>query len=277
MFLGLNLQTWLGLTAIGAIISTLGSLAGIFLKDFFFARSFERWKQRQSLEQIYQKFRDPLLLAGHELASRILEIIEQYPTNYLTQEVLSSRPCRQVRNNIDDPYFLRYKLISTIYRLSAFLGWLELYRQEITFLNSGNNRHARALDNVVNRLRSDLADGQINTSNNWHEWRDNLVFREELRAIGESMIESNGSARTIIGYGRYCEHLESDSPNAVLRWSPVVTNFFLDLQSSSTDFRNIRLKRMLVHLVDLMKLLDHSSIKEYLLLAEQSLRHELND
>ena len=31
-----------------------------------------------------------------------------------------------------------------------------------------------------------LADGEINTARDWRKWRDTLVFREELRAIGES-------------------------------------------------------------------------------------------
>lgn len=275
MYLGLDLKTWLGLTVLGAFVSTIGSMAGIVLKDYFFTRSFERWKQRQSLEQIYEKFRDPLLLSAHELASRTVEIINQYPATYLTEQVLKSRPLRQVENSIDDPYFQRYKLISTAYRLSAFLGWLELYRQEITFLNSGNNEHAKALDLAVNHIRSDLADGQLNKAENWHDWKDNLVFREELRAIGESMIESNGTTRTVMGYGRYCEHLETETHSAVLRWHPVVMHFFLELQSEGVDFRNTRLKRMLVHLIDLMQLLDASSIKHYLLDARQKLSLEL--
>ena len=51
--LGLDLKTWFGLTVLGAIVSTLGSLFGVVLKDYFFSRSFERWKQRQTLEQLY--------------------------------------------------------------------------------------------------------------------------------------------------------------------------------------------------------------------------------
>lgn len=44
MLLGLDLKTWFGLTVLGAIVSTLGSLFGVVLKDYFFSRSLERWK-----------------------------------------------------------------------------------------------------------------------------------------------------------------------------------------------------------------------------------------
>src|SRR5262245_16550496 len=177
MLLGLDLKTWLGLTVLGTVISTIGALFGIFLKDYVFTRSIERWKQRQALEQVYQKFRDPLLLAAHELAARTHEILQKYPTAYLREEVLALRPTKLIKNNIEDAYFQRYRLVSTAYRLSAFLGWIELYRQEITFLHPGNKRRAKALEVAIGRVRSDLADGQINRAEDWQKWRDMLIFR----------------------------------------------------------------------------------------------------
>lgn len=122
MFLGLDLKTWLGLTVVGSVVSTLGALFGILLKDYFFSRSFERWKQRQTLELLYQKYRDPLILSARELASRTVEIVDNYPTVFLKATVLASRPERQLDNSTKDPYFQRYKLVSTAYRFCAFLG-----------------------------------------------------------------------------------------------------------------------------------------------------------
>jgi hypothetical protein len=275
MLLGLDLKTWLGLSVLGAVVSTIGALLGIVLKDYFFTRSLERWKQRQSLEQTYRRFRDPLLLAARELASRTLEILDHYPTVYLRKNVLASRPKKQIENSIQDAYFQRYKLVSTAYRLSAFLGWIELYRQEITFLQPESSKHARLLELAVGRIRGDLADGQINLAEDWHEWRDTLVFREELRAIGESLIESRGSARAVMSYGRYCEQLESDSSNGLQRWASAVFNFYLDLETHGKDFRRVRLGRMFVHLVELMRLLEESSADPYLLAAAARLKPEL--
>lgn len=275
MLLGLDLKTWLGLTVLGAIVSTLGALFGVVLKDYFFSRSFERWKQRQTSEQLYQKFRDPLLLSARELASRTVEVLDHFPPAYLNERVLASRPEKQVKNNIDDPYFQRYKLVSTAYRLSAFMAWVELYRQELTFLHPGKNAHAAKLEQAVGLIRSDLADGQLNDADDWDKWKDTLVFREELRAIGESLIEARGSNRTVMGYGRYCEQLEATTPNAVQRWSPVVFNFFLELQPKGKDFRQTRLKRLLVHLVELMRLIDHNSIEPHLEKAYGELRRQV--
>ena len=265
MILGLDTNTWLGFTVVAAVISTIGALLGIFLKDFVFSRSFERWKQKQTLEILYHRYRDPLFLSARELASRIGEILHHYPTVYLKATVLELRPDRQVHNSIDDPYFQRYKLVSTAYRFCAFLGWVELYRQEGTYLHSGNNKHSKKLEAAVELVRSDLADGQLNMADDWEEWRDTLIFREELRAIGELMIETHGGTRTIMGYCRYLELFDSDESSPTQNWSKVMLNFLLDLETTSRDFRQTRLKRLAVHMVDLMELLDANSIQSYLI------------
>jgi len=267
VFLGLDLKTWLGLTVVGTAISTFGALLGIVLKDYIFSRSFEKWKQRQTLEQLYQRFRDPLLLSARELASRSIEILDQYPTVYLRTNVLSLRPSRQIENSTGDPYFQHYKLVSTAYRFCAFLGWLELYRQEITFLHSGSNKHSRELEQAIGLIRSDFADGQLNASSDWLEWRDTLIFREELRAIGESMIESRGASRSVIGYGRFCELLEANDSSPTKKWSTVLLNFVLDLETQRRDFRQIRLKRLLVHLVGFLELLEGAAVEKHLVEA----------
>ena len=257
-FLGLNLQTWLGLTVFGAIISTAGALFGIILKDFVFARSLEKWKQRQTLAQIYQKFRDPIVMASRELASRTLEIVEDFPTGYLSTEVLNSKPSKQMNNSATDPYFRKYKLISTAYRLSAFLGWLELYRHEIVFLHPGNSKGTKEVLDALDKIRGDLADGQLNEAGDFLTWRDTLIFREELRSIGESMIEAHGEHSAIIGYGKYCAQVDSKEKSPVRNASRVVLNFYLDFCDDGKDFRLVRLQLMFVHLIDLIRLIDPS-------------------
>lgn len=277
MLPNIELKTLLGFTVVGALVSTFGALLGVILKDYFFSRSFETWKQRQTLEHIYQRFRDPLLLATQELASRTSEILKHYPTVYLTTDVLASSPERQLENSIDDPYFRRYKLVSTLYRLCALMGWLELYRQEITYLHSGNNKHSKKLEDAIEKLRCDLADGQLNNADDWLQWRDTLIFREELRAIGEAMLELRGSTRTVMGYGRFCELLASDSAGNHKKWVSVVTNFFLDLETERKDFRQWRLKLILVHLVDLIELLSGTAAAPYLAEARKKWKRDVSN
>ncbi len=256
MLLGLKYEQWLAFSLVAALISTFGSLLGLYLKEYFFARSFESWKQRKSLERIYEKYRDPILLAGRELCSRLGEILAQYPTVYLNSAVLDSCPTNQLENSIDDLYFQKYKLVSTTYRICAFFGWIELYRQELVFLDSGRDQLTNALEKCIESIRADFADGHLNEFDDWEDWKDRLIFREELRAIGEVMLHKTSEGMSVMGYARFCELLESSSESSLKRWLAAVNNFVLDLDDTGLDFRKERLKRLVVHLFDLLELLD---------------------
>lgn len=264
LLLGIELKAWFGLSVVGTLVSTIGAILGIFLKDFIFSRSSERYKQRIALEALVKRYHDPLLLAASDLTSRLVEILDHYPTVYLKESVFCSQPDRQIRNSIHDPYFQKYKLLSTLYRFGSLLGWLELYRQELTFLHPADYSKSQRLELVVHCIKSDLADGQLNQAQDWDTWRDTLIFREELRGVGESMIEMRGNLRAVMGYGRFCELISSPESNATSRWSKVLLNFLLDLQTEQKDFRQIRLERLLHHLVELLGLLDQNAVEPYM-------------
>ncbi|CDX25440.1 hypothetical protein MPLB_660040 [Mesorhizobium sp. ORS 3324] len=261
---GLDLKAWLSFAVVGTVVSTVGSIFGIVLKEYFFSRSFELWKQDRALEQIYQKYRDPLRLSARELASRIIEICETYPTVFLRSDVYASRPGKQEKNSDQDPYFQRYKLLSTLYRFCAFFGWLELYRQELTFYQASENQHTLRVERSLASIRSAFADGHINKSKDWHTWRDSLVFREELRAIGESMIDARGANRSVVGYARFIEMLNSSTESSIKLWAEVVLNFLVDFEIDGKDFRKLRLHQILAHLLDFIELIDRRGLDERL-------------
>ncbi len=157
----------LGLTVVAALVGAASGLIGVILKDFFFSRSFERWKTKQALERIYIRYADPIFLAANELCNRLEEICERHPAPYLNSKLFDNKAIKMQSNTTNDPYFQRYKLLSSIYRFCSFLGWLELFRQEIVFLESEKSAKNRVLETKLSLIRSDLADGQLNTAENW--------------------------------------------------------------------------------------------------------------
>lgn len=254
MFGDITPSEWLGLSVVGAFVAAVGSLLATVVKDFFFARSLERWKRHQDRVAAYDRFRDPLAASAVELANRLIEILHQNPADYLSRPMFDLRPERQVGNDASDPYFMHYKMISTLYRFACFFGWLELYRQETTFLRIGDEKRTSELQKALTAVRSDIADGHINTHSNWDEWHDALIFREELRAIGEAMIEERGDARSVVGYGKFRDGVEGDDPN-IHRLCRIILNFIADPKGDGRDFRHERLVRLLVHLVQLVRLI----------------------
>jgi hypothetical protein len=251
---GLAPKELLGLGVLAAAVTTAGNLLATILKDFFFSRAFEKWKERRTLMSVYRKYRDPLVLAGEELESRLSQICASYPPDYLRYEVLELVPTAlDTTNSADDPHFRRYRLLSTVYRLCAFLGWLELYRQDVTFLDTGRRRQNRRFEEALAAFRGDLADGQLNKAKDWAEWRDRLIFREEQRAVGEAMITKDTDPRVVVGYGTFCALFSPASDQNL--WSlRVACNFFLNLEKEK-DFRRKRLNLMRQHVRSIIDIL----------------------
>ena len=238
------------------------------------ARSFELWKARRASDAVYRKYRDPIVVAALELANRLREICFEYPTDFLASRLLDGPALRAGQASGRDLYFCRYKCQSTAYRLAALLAWFELYRQEIVFLDTGKSAANRRLQEILQQIRSDLADGHLNEAADWDEWADVLVFREEQRAIGEALIKQEGSARLVASYGTFIALLEGTDDERARRWFQVLTNFFVD-PSPPKDFRRVRYNRLLVHLVDLARALETESVSPRLMEAYEKCREEL--
>jgi hypothetical protein len=256
----MGLNEILGFAVVGALVTTIGTLFGLFLKEVLFARSFEQWKAKQSLDQISRRYRDPITLSALELCNRLKRICDAYPPDFLASDLLASVPARPSLNSSADPYFKRYTLISSVYRLCAFLGWIELYRQEITFLHINEGTANLRLDQAIYAIRSDLADGQLNSAKDWNVWYDALVFREEQRAIGESMITMSGDVKVVMGYAEFCDLFPSKHTSRG-RWIEVASSLLLDPKANK-DFRLVRIRRLVAHLVDLVELLAPSRLRD---------------
>lgn len=257
MPLGLTWPQLLGLSVVAAIVSVLGSLVATWLKDYLFARSLERWKSRQAIVAIYARYRAPILLAAREVKGRIDDICTSYPTNHLKTSVLLAEPAKQFKiNDVKDPYYQQYLLLSTHYRLCVFLGWLELYRQEVTFLDTGGREVSARLEDALEQIRGDLADGHLNRAENLWKWNDQLIFREEQRAIGENMA-TDRLPPSVIGYGafRVLFYQALRNNTGELWWIKVVTRFLVDLDSVN-DFRRTRFERLAQHLQQVIDLLE---------------------
>jgi hypothetical protein len=251
---GISTKEALGFTVVAAVITTFGTLVGLVLKELFLARSFEEWKARRTLQGIYRKYRDPIVLASVELADRLDEVARDYPTEFLDSKLLAQSPPPPNRSSEVDPYYRRYKCQSSIYRLCALLGWLELHRQDIVFLTSGKERLDKRIGEALTRVRSVMADGHLNDSDDWETWTDALIFREEQRAIGECMVAEGDNGRVVLGYGQFVAALE-DTTNPRNRWLRVAANFLLDPHPPK-DFRLRRYRWLVVHLVDLIETLE---------------------
>jgi hypothetical protein len=249
-----NLTGWevFGLTSLSAFVGAAATLIGHVLKEVVFPRSFETWKANKAASASLHALSAPMFRAACDLNGRLEEIYSSSP-DYLETDALV-KPEKLVNlNDVSDPHYRHYKLRSTIYRFAAFWGWVELFRFKAAAIQGPPSEMVTKIETVLKDLRIDLADGRLNTNKDWHMWKDRLVFREELRGIGERMIAENDQ---VVGYATFCDFHQHPEHND---WLDVCYNFFLNL-GDKKDFRRVRIFRAVAHLYELMEAIDPTNI-----------------
>lgn len=273
---GITLKDWLGFSVVGTLITVTGSFIALYAKEFMAVRSIERWKSREVLTAIYDRYRRPICAAGEELSGRCYTNAMK-PRKWretagldLLRTPLSDETPSALANN----RFYRYKLLSDAYRLCCFLGWLELYRRDLGLINVNAKPEGQKLEEHIRHIRSALADGQMNYHERPEQWRDSLIFREEQRAIAHRMIAS-GSSIGLIDFGTFCEMADKELKGGDSdRWFTTAIHFFSNLRTER-DFRLTRMKWLVVHLTALRQLLQPKSIPDEHIKGSESLKEEL--
>jgi hypothetical protein len=249
-------KSYLEFTVIAAIVTTCGTILGLFIKDFLFVRYFDNLRDQKSLKKISKKYKDPLLLVLNELLGRVEEL-RKYKA--VRDRYLKSNLFKKVDylkgNSSSDPYYVKYRIVSTLYRFCALFGWLEMYRQDITFLDSHSKKESFKSLDLIEKIRTTIADGRLNNQNDWKLWNDVLIFREELRSVGEGMIEMASGQKSITGYGRFQMLIDDFEKEKKPLWLKPVINFFTEFQEEK-DFRIKRIELLVKYLSELIKCLD---------------------
>jgi hypothetical protein len=197
----------------------------------------EQRKKRELADQVLSKYRDPLLLAAYALQSRLYNIVHQrFLQTFYT------------RDSLDQESYARD---NTLYVVAQFLGWMEIIRQEIQFLDLGAE--------IPNRQLASLLEGVYTTFSTDTLASPFRLFAGHQRAIGEIMILERQDAHTIrrecIGYARFVKSLQNPDFS---RWFETLRR---DIDALAFDGSYERLKRMQNQLIDVIDFLDKERIR----------------
>jgi len=129
-----------------------------------------RTKQEQA-DELRARYRDPLIGAVFDLQSRLYNVVaKDFLVRYCHGDGAGSR---------------EYAVENTLYVLAEYLGWVEIIRREIQFLDLGEQLANRRWVTTLERVRDTLARDDLDATLR--------VFRGEQRAIGELMTLAAGA------------------------------------------------------------------------------------
>jgi hypothetical protein len=228
---GIPLSDILG-PAIGAGVGVIGTVGAAWAR--------RRDEKRTSVERLLALYRDPLLAAAFDLQSRLYNIFRgRFLETYYDDQG------RGVNGT--------YARDSTLWIIGQYLGWAEIIRSEVLFLDLGNVRKnrllQRRLDDVTRAFASDAIPGERLR-----------VFGAHQRAIGEVMAEpaEGEEARAkCLGYTSFIRRWRDDEE--FRQWfEPLAA----DLEEIAGEPReHPRLVSIQRALIDLINLLDRDQVR----------------
>jgi hypothetical protein len=229
------------ISVISAVIAVLGAIATAALGY----RAQAQLKSREHMNYM-GRYRDALLWAAFDLQSRIYNILSGFEVSRrpgyhrgVLEAFLVEGTDRQAN------YFKK----STAFVFAEYLGWVEIFRTDLQFLDLGDSKTNRHTMLLLAKVSGTL--GAASTS----DTECFRIFRTDQRAIGELMIEpdSKPGERRCIGYAAFCSTLAADGEPA--EWIQELIDH-VEVAAHEPDMAQGRLTLLQNQLIDLVNLLD---------------------
>lgn len=191
-------------------------------------------KKHELALQIFTKFRDPLLYSAYELQSRLFNILQQnlLYTHYIQGDDLERE----------------YTIQNTLYVVAQYLCWREIIRQEVQYLDVGNDELSLKLTELLDNVDTLFLTNRID--------KTFRIFRGEQRAIGEKLIIKDNGKSGCMGYATFVNQKD----DSFRRWFIKLENDILKL-SAAPGMHDERLLKVQHALIDLLDFLDPDLIR----------------
>ena len=191
----------------------------------------------EQLDELMDRYRDPLLQASFDLQSRIYNIAEQgFLGRYYVEGSDATR---------------EYARENTLYVLAEYLGWVEILRREVRYLELGNEVANRDWARRLAAVRSTLQTDRLSPC-----FR---LFNGQQRAIGEIMVApSNDDRLETLGYAKF---LSCQQDPEFDRWFGHLREDVDSLAREPDGGHDERLRALQGALVDLIDLLDPDAVR----------------
>jgi hypothetical protein len=124
--------------------------------------------KREQADALVARYRDPLLRAAFDLQSRLYNIVRQdFLGKYHANGTASEK---------------KYAIDNTLYVLAEYLGWVEILRRDVQFLDLGEETKSHDLAMKLETIRDTLRSDRSGLGTTFR------IFHGEQRAIGEVMM-----------------------------------------------------------------------------------------
>jgi hypothetical protein len=228
------------ISVISAAIAVLGAVVTAALGY----RLQTQLRSREHLDYM-SRYRDALLWAAFDLQSRLYNVLWGYEVDrrpgyrgFLTAFLVEGTEAQA-----------SYAKRSTAFVFAEYLGWVEILRRDLQFLDLGNSETNQRIMHLLTKINITISTSNTSGPECFR------IFRADQRALGELMIEpdSKPGERRCIGYARFCSMLTSGE--ALSETTQELLDH-VELAAREPDMARHRLIKLQHQLIDLIDLLD---------------------
>jgi hypothetical protein len=181
------------------------------------------------------RYREPLVRAAFDLQSRLYNIVQmRFLQIYVTSEASANRT---------------YAIRGTQWLLGQYLGWSEILRREIQFLDLGSSDRNIRLVQLDEAVREILATDRGDLPPRFR------LFRVDQRAVGELMIlepQEKDQRRECLGYASFLRQYENRASRLAIHLDSVEQDLLFLAAHPDQAGRLVALQRTLVDVIDLL-------------------------
>jgi hypothetical protein len=222
--------------------------AGVALASATVAALLGYWQQKRlrTMEKrnLMESYGASLAWAAFDLQTRMYNVLHGYR---LDRSPGTGRGFLTVCLTHGTPHEADYVRRSTVVVLAEYLGWVEILRRDVQFLDLGRSRTNREVMAKISEVGSVLSRMSPDS--------DALrLFRAHQRAVGELMVHPDGEPgrRRCLGYAEFCHRLETDEVFA--SW---FARLLADVDELAADAgpsvpRLEKVQQLLIALIDLL-------------------------
>jgi len=220
---------------VSVVSAVLSVLAGTRVTQLQHRLAMQREEQARKLQlhDVMGRYRQPLLRSAVDLQSRFYNIVQN---RFLQRYFFASESDRE------------YATTSTLYVIAEYLGWVEVLRREVQYLDLGDLEANRRLSDLLEEITSWFLTDKVDDA-----FR---LFRGEQRAIGEIMLVPRPADELAryesMGYAAFSHKLKGDE---FAKWFARLTGD-VERLANCEDVRQMRVLKLQHALIDLIDFLD---------------------
>lgn len=210
------------------VSSILGGIIGASIKFLFDVFLPQHLKDRRDIIAAKRKYATPILLAADDLRKRFSNII-QYINLIEKDGWLSSE-------NPDKYYYN-----STLYTVARFIGWRQILRHTIVYLDFTTTAETRRFENFLVAIQRGLTKPNLlhdRVASDPSRSEDKWIYHFLLQAIGDSMIIRDGSEYRVKEYAAFCNSLPQVNQEC-LEEINALGKLFINLKLNDPRFKRI--------------------------------------